>query len=91
MCIRDSHFSYDAPSRKDFSFQPTNSQRPRLEGRQPLDAVLQKCQEIYLAAKALLELNNLVMNRVIPSNPVAKEMLKGLGNYRESEILPGDF
>ena len=56
-----------------------------------MDAVLQKCQEIYLAAKAPFELDNLVVNRVISSDPIAKEMLKCLGHDGKSEILPGNF
>ena len=56
-----------------------------------MDAILQKCPEINLAAKASFEFDNLVMNRIIPSNPVVKEMLKCLGHYGEGEILPGDF
>ena len=56
-----------------------------------MDAVLQKCQEIYLATKTPFELDNLIVNRVIPSNPIAKEMLKRLGDHGKSEILPGDF
>ena len=56
-----------------------------------MDAILQKCLEINLAAKASFEFDNLVVNRIIPGNPVVKEMLKCLGHYRESKILPGDF
>ena len=56
-----------------------------------MDAVLQKCPEIYLAAKALFEFDNLIINGVIPSDPVAKVMLKCLGHYGESEVLPRDF
>ena len=56
-----------------------------------MDAILQKCPEINLAAKASFEFNNLVVNRIIPGNPVVKEMLKCLGHYRESKILPRNF
>ena len=56
-----------------------------------MDAILQKCQEVDLAATASFEFDNLVVNRIIPGNPVVKEMLKCLGHYRESKILPGDF
>ena len=56
-----------------------------------MDAILQKCPEINLAAKAPFEFDNLVVNRIISSNPVVKEMPKCLGHYRESKILPGDF
>ena len=62
-----------------------------MERAQPVDAILQKCSEINLAAKALFEFDNLVVNRIIPGNPVVKEMLKCLGYYWESNILPGDF
>ena len=54
-----------------------------------MDAILQKCPEINLAAKASFKFDNLVVNRVIPVNPVAKEMLKCLGHDWESKILPG--
>lgn len=56
-----------------------------------MDAILQKCPEINLAAKASFEFDNLVVNRIIPGNPVVKEMLECLGHYRESKILPGNF
>ena len=56
-----------------------------------MDAILQKCLEVYLAARASFEFDNLVVNRIIPGNPVVKEMLECLGHYRESEILPGNF
>ena len=56
-----------------------------------MDAILQKCPEINLAAKASFKFDNLVVNRIIPGNPVLKEMLECLGHYRESKILPGDF
>ena len=56
-----------------------------------MDAILQKRLEINLAAKASFEFNNLVVNRIIPGNPVLKEMLECLGHYRESKILPGNF
>ena len=56
-----------------------------------MDAILQKRQEVYLAARASFEFDNLVVNRIIPGNPVVKEMLKCLGHYRESKIIPGDF
>ena len=62
-----------------------------MERVQPVDAILQKCPEINLAAKASFKFDNLVVNRIIPGNPVVKEMLKCLGHYRESKILPGDF
>ena len=56
-----------------------------------MDAILQKCPEIDLAAKTSFEFDNLVVNRIIPSNAVVKEMLECLGHYRESKIFPGDF
>ena len=56
-----------------------------------MDAILQKCLDINLAAKAPFELDNLVVNRIMPGNPVVKEMPECLGHHGKSEILPGNF